>query len=297
MSADRPATSDEPISVKVMAPYRKWQSLRFRFPNIEGTKVEMESKFQVGDRVIARSGQMAGHSGWVTRCFQHHDEEYIDVVSYEWNATGPAHAYEMTDQIAPGGRVARAIKKSEHPTYRIPAREVVPGRTISLTDGICLGAVTGIRASTFLSSDILVFDMSGTMGNYVAGKTDLVPVQLPGPSPREILCPCSYSSDRRRYWHDEPDTHLAHCPVAPNLDAERGPVHGGLRLWPVNSAWMTVIKHLGPAGASAMILRDIQDPADIDGVLQSYYLPPIIPDRDDKPANVGWDPEAWWWMP
>lgn len=141
------------------------------------------------------------------------------------------------------------------------------------------------------------FKTDGTMVVWGTGG-DPVCVRLPGPSPRELLCTCTHYVLHARS-EVPPAGHLPRCPVAPNADRVQGPIHGGLRLWPVGgTAWggPSWGWHLpGGRAVSASVLHNIRtmmpdepDAAYFEGLLVALFEPPTIPDPD--PMRMPWDP-------
>jgi hypothetical protein len=163
-------------------------------------------------------------------------------------------------------------------------------------------------------------------------------VKLPGPSPRELLCTCLYTAGcghqveaSRQGWHCapcgfvrtldlddtaestiieilnikhlDPHRHDTNCPVAPNADRSRGPVHGGLRLWPVGGHAPHASSAASNAGFRWIVgseaLRQCSLEAVLDGqetlsttdrLVMAFCHPPQQP--RDRPAPTPWDPEG-----
>lgn len=214
--------------------------------------------------------------------------------------------------------------------YRIPAREVVPGMLLSTRDGKFRDLVT----DTMRAVDGISMWGDGWFRCCPPDRTSSV--SLPGPSPRELLCTCCFevgcghmvqasldgwfceecrigmgwsleANECNREGQREflqhvgraPGEHDPGCPVAPNLDPERGPIHGGLRLWPVGGTWIAgtwgVRRRLGVIGGGAAWLNCWRDRSASmrDLVLEVFFRPPTVPDLptalEQRPTP--WDPE------
>jgi hypothetical protein len=206
------------------------------------------------------------------------------------------------------------------PTYQIPAREVVPGIEFSWDVSGDAQSFRRVTAVKWFGGWCHMEHDTGGSGRHPA---DVVIVQLPGPSPRELACACwedALQHDDEYRWEDEvilqrgaecaeyaqrraelatdhPGDHAPDCPVAPVQGR-----HGGMRLWPApwrGKAWVmdgteAWISPHGSEGYSACVWADelciegAWDGGRSDMVLQCFYLPPVPqPERHEAPA---WDP-------
>lgn len=205
-----------------------------------------------------------------------------------------------------------ATAPAERPTYRIPAREVVPGMLFQWVDAA--HQITEVERRD--GGIVLWWGQTGKRLEI----DGVVTVQLLGPSPRELSCTCwedALHHDGEYRWEDEvirqhgascaeyaqrraelactqPSDHAPDCPVAPVPGR-----HGGLRLWPApfrGKAWTydadcgwwecgnTAIDrtHLAAAGMGG------QQNGLGDMVLQCFYLA-LAPAPERRPAPA-WDP-------
>jgi hypothetical protein len=209
------------------------------------------------------------------------------------------------------------LSEPQRPTYRVPAREVVPGMLLA---GRRIASLVAAPQRTWPTAMRLTTDPGGS-GLCEAGEE--IDIQLAGPSPRELACACwedALQHDDEYRWEDEvilqrgaecaeyaqrraelatdhPGDHAPDCPVAPVQGR-----HGGMRLWPApwrGKAWVmdgteAWISPHGSEGYSACVWADelcivgTWDGGRSDMVLQCFYRPPEPqPERREAPA---WDP-------
>lgn len=196
----------------------------------------------------------------------------------------------------------------DRPIYRIPAREVVAGMYDATRDGRYRQLVTGIEIGAGGVS------MVGPGWSRCCPLDSTTYVSLPGPSPRELLCTCASHLPWAPNPGDPPMDHWNRdrwpectdpCPVAPNLDPERGPIHGGLRLWPVpvdGYAWEwaehyrlygtghpKIFTHMSPDSIEPVCRHGWWS----DRLLAAMYCPPLTPNMPTalERRPTPWDPE------
>lgn len=213
------------------------------------------------------------------------------------------------------------------PTYRIPAREVVPRMLLRVTSAYLWPVLAVGRhddGTPWLEVDRGDYEPR----RYGFRSDEVVTVELPGPSPRELACTCcpvlcsecldlgaltpktagvigkdcERTGCRGRYRKArvsgaEPLRH-GDCPVA-----EVPGRHGGMRLWPApwgGEAWTwdgrkTWVCEMGPlvATVTAQDVAAASVPSGRDAedtVLQCFYLPPEVQPEPREPTP--WAPHA-----
>lgn len=159
--------------------------------------------------------------------------------------------------------------------YTIPAREVVPG-LLWVVDSVPR-PVTAVRLSADNRADIAWrsdkwgIDLTST----VQPDTELC-IQLPGPSPRELLCDCWPGPDDRLF-SDPWAQHPYDCPVH---DLR-------LRLWPVGATWNSELEcwsvplpgHAVPQHIWPNLLAPMLEPlaANYEGMVSAFCEPEVRP--------------------
>jgi hypothetical protein len=217
--------------------------------------------------------------------FSHH----ADATTYAFKADHEQAAQRASAAMGVPAEMLGVPLEPQRPTYRIRAREVVPGMR--------------------LANDVLVLETG-----RLCDRRD--------PSPRELACTCwedcLHHGDEYR-WEDEailqrgaecaeyaqrraelatehPGDHAPDCPVAPVQGR-----HGGMRLWPApfrgmpwewtgwawqraRSKWRCVTDANGVVAA----VHGMHDPEALnDAIVQCFYLPPEPQPEREAPS---WDP-------
>lgn len=201
-------------------------------------------------------------------------------------------------------------REPQRPTIRIPARDVVPGMLwpCVIASGFGPPEKTALAVESVARKGghavISLIDCAPGMRD-VRGAGELVEVQLPGESPRELCCTCSA-------WHwlalaatgaltaatpiavIEPHLHRTGCPVAPTE------CHGGMRVWPVqlrDRPWRYRSTNGGeyyrdePLFDDFVGLPQLRDVAagkpnaeEGDAILQAFFHPPTQPEESGDRA-------------